>query len=83
MDIMHLLTPEQVQLPQAVHLFITTQGMATIEGTAPGDDDQTPQARPTQAVWVSAIADTDIAVTPTRSGQLSTIPWTAWRTTPR
>ena len=64
MEVMHLLTPNQVQLTQAVHLLITIQGTATIEGTALGDDDQTPQARPTQAVWVNATANTDIAVYP-------------------
>ena len=64
MEVMRLLTPHQVQLTQAMHLFITTQGTATIEGTALGDDDQTPQARPTQVVWVNATADTDIAVDP-------------------
>ena len=40
--VMHLLTPHQVQLTQALHLLITTQGTATMEGTALGDDDQTP-----------------------------------------
>ena len=64
MEVMHRLTPHQVQLKQAMHLFITTQGTATIEGTALGDDDQTPQARPTQAVWVNATADTEIVVDP-------------------
>ena len=64
MDIMHLLTPNQVQLTQAMHLFITTQGTATFEGTALGDNDQTPQTPPTQAVWVSATANSDIAVDP-------------------
>ena len=44
---MRLLTPHQVQLTQAMHLFITSQCTAAIEGTALGDDDQTPQARPT------------------------------------
>ena len=64
MEVMHLLTPNQVQLTQAVHLFITTQGRPTVEGTALGDDDQTPQARPAQAVLVNATAKTDIAVDP-------------------
>ena len=64
MEVMHLLTPNQVQLTTAVHLFKTAQGTATIEGTALGDDDQIPQARPTQAVWVNATANTDIAVDP-------------------
>ena len=64
MEIMHLLAPNQVQLTQAVHLFITTEGTATVEGTALEDDDQTPQARPTQAVWVKATANTNIAVDP-------------------
>ena len=44
---MRLLRPHQVQLTQAMHLFLTTQGTAAMEGTALGDDDQTPQARPT------------------------------------
>ena len=64
MEIMRLLTPYQVQLTQAMHLFITTKGTATIEGTALGDNDHMPKARPTQAVWVNAITDTDIAVDP-------------------
>ena len=64
MEVMRLLTPHQVQLTQAMHLSITTQGTATIEGTALGDHEQTPQARPTQAVWANATADTDIAVDP-------------------
>ena len=55
-------TPHQVQLTQAMHLLKTTQGTATIEGTALGDDDKTPQARPRQAVWVNATAGSDIAV---------------------
>ena len=42
MEAMRLLTPHQIQLTQAMHLFITTQGTAAIEGTALGDDDQTP-----------------------------------------
>ena len=61
---MRLLTPHEVQLTQAMHLFITTQGTATIEGTALGDYDQTPQARPTQAVWINATAGTDFALDP-------------------
>ena len=64
MELMCLITPHQVKLTQAMHLFITTQSAATIEGTALGDDDQTPQARPTHAVWVNATAGTDIAVDP-------------------
>ena len=64
MEVMHLLTRNQVQLTQAVHLFIATQGTATIEGTALGDDDQIPQAPPTQPVWVNATANTDIAADP-------------------
>ena len=46
MEVMHLLTPDRVQLPEALHLFITNQGTATIEGTALGDDDQTPRHDP-------------------------------------
>ena len=63
-EVMRLLTPHQVQQTQAMHLFITTQGTAAIEGTTLGDDDQTPQARPTQAVWINATAGTDPAVDP-------------------
>ena len=59
MEVMHFLTPDRVELPQAVHLLITTQGTATNEVTALGDDDPTPQAQPTQPVWVSATANTD------------------------
>ena len=47
-----------------MHLFITRQGRATIGGTALADEDQTPQARPTQGSWVNATANTDIAVDP-------------------
>ena len=61
---MRLLTPHTVQLMQAMHLFITTQGTATIEGTALGDDDQTPQVRPTEAIWINATTGTDITVDP-------------------
>ena len=61
---MHLLTPHQVHLTQATHLFLTTQGTATMEGTALDDDDQTPQARPTQAIWINATTGTDITVDP-------------------
>ena len=64
MEVMRLLTPHQVQLTQAVHLFIATQGMAAIEGTALGDNNQKPQARSTQAIWINATAGTDIAVDP-------------------
>ena len=63
-EVMRLLTPHKVQLTQAMHLFITTQGTAAIGGTALGEDDQTPQARPTEAVWINATAGTDIAVDP-------------------
>ena len=52
MEVVHLLKPNQVPLIQAVHLFITSQDTATIEGTALWEDDQTTQARPTQALWV-------------------------------
>ena len=49
---MRLLTPHQVHLTQATHLSLTTQGRGSMEGTALDDDDQTPQARPTQAIVV-------------------------------
>ena len=61
---MRLLTPHQVQLTQAMHLFITTQGTAAIEGTALGNDDQTLQVRPTQAIPINATTGTDITVDP-------------------
>ena len=83
MEVMHFLTPDRVQLPQAAHIFITTQGTAIIEGTALGDDDQTPQGRPAEAVWVSATANYDIAVDPNPEWTASTIPWTAPKTTRR
>ena len=50
MEVMHVLTPDRVQLPQAVHIFITTQGTAIFEGTALGDDDQTARGPPAEAV---------------------------------
>ena len=61
---MRLLTPHQVQLMQATHPFLTTQGTAAMEGTALGDDDETPQARPTQAIWINATTGTNITVDP-------------------
>ena len=61
---MRLLTPHQVQLTQAMHLFLTTQGTAAMKGTALGDDNQTPQARPTQVIWINATTGTDITVDP-------------------
>ena len=61
---MRLLTPHQVQLTQAMHVFIMTQGTAAMEGTALGDHNQTPQARPTQAIWINATTGTDITVDP-------------------
>ena len=63
MEAMRLLTPHTVRLTQAMHLFITTQGTGAIEGTALGDD-QMPQARPTQAIWINATTGTDITVDP-------------------
>ena len=47
-----------------MHLFLTTQSTAATEGTALGDDDQTPQVRPTQAIWINARTGTDITVDP-------------------
>ena len=61
---MRLLTPHQVQPTQAMHLFITTQGTAPMEGTVLGDDDQTPQARPTQAILINTTTGSDITVDP-------------------
>ena len=61
---LRLLTPHQVQPTQTMHLFITTQGTAAIEGTPLGDNDQTPQARPKQAIWINATTGTDITVDP-------------------
>ena len=75
MEYMRLLTPHQVQLTQAMLLFKTTQGTAAIEGTALGDDDLTPQARPAQAIWINATAGTDITVDPDPE-------WTAIHYTP-
>ena len=61
---MRLLTPHTVQLTQAMHLFITTQGTAAMEGTVLGDDDQAPQARPTEAIWINATMGTNITLDP-------------------
>ena len=61
---MCLLTPHQLHLTQATHLFLTTQGTATMEGTALDDDDETPQARPTQAIWINTTTGTDNTVDP-------------------
>ena len=61
---MRLLTPHQVQLTQAMHLFLTKQGTAAMEGTPLGDDDQKPQARPTRAIWINATTGTNITVDP-------------------
>ena len=52
------------ELTQAMHLFLTTQGTAAMEGATLGDDDQTPQARPTQAIWINATTGTHITVDP-------------------
>ena len=59
-----LLTRHQVQLTQAMHLFLTTEGTAAMEGTALGNDDHTPQGKPTQAIWIKATAGSDITVDP-------------------
>ena len=47
-----------------MHLLLTTQGKAAMEGAALGNDDQTPQARPTQAIWINAKTGTDITIDP-------------------
>ena len=60
----HLITTKQIKLSPAEHLFTPIQGTATIGGATLGDDDQKPQARPTQAIWVTAATDADIAINP-------------------
>ena len=67
-EAIHLLTPDQVQLPPAAHVFITTRSTATIEGAATEEDYQVPQEPPTQAVWMTATTYTDITMPRTRSG---------------
>ena len=61
---MRLLTPHEVQVAQAMHLLLTNQGTAAMEGAPLGDDDETPQARPAQAIWINATTGTDITVHP-------------------
>ena len=61
---MRLPTPHQVQLSQALHLCLTTRGTAAMEDTALGNNNQTPQARPTQAIWMNATTGTDITPDP-------------------
>ena len=63
-EAIHLSTMKPIKLSPAEHLFITIQGPATIEGATLADDDQMPQARPTQAIWVPATTDADIAIDP-------------------
>ena len=63
-EAIHLITTEPINLPPDEHLFITIQGTATTEGATLGDDHQMPQARPTQAIWVTATTDVDIAIDP-------------------
>ena len=58
------MTTKQIRLSPAEHLFITIQGMATIQGATLGDDDQTPQASPTKANWVTATTHADIVMEP-------------------
>ena len=61
-DAIHLITIKQIKLPPAEHLFITIQGTATFKYATLGEDDQMPQARPRQAVWVTTTRDTNIAI---------------------
>ena len=63
-EAIHLITTKPIKLRPAEPLFITIQGTATIEGTTLGDDDQMLQARPTQAIWVTATDDADIVIDP-------------------
>ena len=63
-EAIHLITTKPITLPPTEHLFITIQGTATIEGDTREDDDQMPQARPTQAIWVTATTDADVAIDP-------------------
>ena len=63
-EVIHLIATKQIKLPPAEHLFITIQGWATIEGATLGDGDRMPQARPTQAIWVTTTTDADIAIDP-------------------
>ena len=63
-EAIHLVTTKQIKLSPAEHLCITMQGTATIEGATLGDDDQMPQARPTQAMWVTTTTVADIAIDP-------------------
>ena len=53
-----------MKLSPADNLFITIQGTAGIYGAILRDEDQMPQDRPTQAIWVTATADSNIAIDP-------------------
>ena len=70
------MTPDQLCLAPELHFFITTQGKATIEGTALEEDDPQSQARPTQAVWGTATGVTDITVD--QEWALAAIQYTPW-----
>ena len=57
------ITSDKMHLLPATHRWNTTQGMATIEGMALAEQDQQPQVRPTQAIWVTATRAADITIT--------------------
>ena len=61
-EAIHLITPDRKKLPPAAHLPITVQGTATIEGAIIGEKNQLPQARPTQAVCVTATMNTNVTI---------------------
>ena len=63
-DAIHFITPDRVSHRPAEHRFIIVQGTATIEGTTLGEDDQMPEARPTQAIWVTENKITDTTINP-------------------
>ena len=64
MEANHLITTKKRKLTPAEHLFITIQGTATIEGATLGYDDQMPEAKSTQAIWLTTTTDANIAIDP-------------------
>ena len=82
-ETIHLVTPDQIQLPPSPYLSIPAQGTATIQGTTIEEDNQLPQARPTQAVWVTATTNNDITKPPDCGEPPSTVPRHVLTTTQR
>ena len=63
-EAIHLITPDRIRPAPPAHLLITVQGTATIEGAIVAEDNQPPQARPTQAILATATTNNDIMFDP-------------------